>query len=348
MNKLLLCIFTVCFLLSCSKTTPPSTPATPTTPSTPNTPATPVTPSTPVAPISLSHPIPLDTLYDWVRIGRVANDLEDIWFTANNVGFITNDNSLFMSRDNGNTWTPIPNTTFANIFNLQFVDNQNGFVQGNNELGITNDGGNTWVFKLLPSNSAEYFQFVNATTGFYLDPSKGLYKTYDAGNNWTSIPAPQFQQYQQNFPFYFLDSLTGFSMNNGNFNKLTNGGLSSAVITSNVTTYSQGYYKMQFIDSSTGFSATPKGLIKTIDGGKTWITCLASSSSLTSSFMIPYFLDSNNGYCIDRNIIYKTINGGLSWTISCQLTKDSFSGFHFLDMNTGWASTFGGYVLRLK
>jgi photosystem II stability/assembly factor-like uncharacterized protein len=326
MKKQLLVVFLVFIILSCHKTVPSSIPTT-----------------TPAPPIMLSHPTTLDTLYDWVRIGRVAVYIEDIWFTANRVGFITDNSNLYTSTDNGNTWTMIDNTNHPDIFNLQFIDDQNGFAQGSNELGITSDGGKTWLFRQLPSNAALYFQFINATTGFYLDPQSGLRKTIDAGNSWTTLLI-QNQPYQQNFPFYFLDSATGFSMNAGNFNKLTNGGNTSTTLASGVTIYGQGFYKMQFIDSLTGFSASPRGLIKTIDGGKTWVNCLSSNTT----FMIPYFLDSNNGYCIDSNIIYKTLDGGSDWTISCKLTNDSFSGFHFLDMNTGWAGTFGGFVLRLK
>lgn len=328
MNQRLLTVFIVILNLSCSKTVPTTNPA-----SSP-------TYSMVGSAISLSHPVPLDTLLDWVRIGRVANGLSDIWFNNNNVGIITDGANLFLSHDGGNNWAVIPGTTFNNLSNFQFVDNQNGFVQGNSVLGITNDGGNTWVSKVLPSRSALYFQFIDATSGYYCDLTTGILKTTDAGNNWTALSIPS----QKNFPFYFLDSLTGYSMNGGDFNKSTNGGITWKLISSKAANYGPGYYKMQFIDTLTGFAATSQGLLKTTDGGKTWSNCLNASTSL----MIPYIFDSNNGYCIDRNIIYKTINGGKSWSISCQLTNDNFSGFHFLSFNTGWASTFGGYVLRLK
>jgi photosystem II stability/assembly factor-like uncharacterized protein len=327
MRIVLLCVFAFVLCQSCSKSNTTPTPVTPPKPDTPN------------LPLSLYNPKPLDTLNDWVRIGRVATVLEDIWFTSNSNGFMISDNCLLKTTDNGITWTQIPNTNNHFVFNIQFVDDQNGFVQGS-QLGITQDGGNTWVYKTLSDNSILYFQFVSATTGFYADLTQGIKKTTDAGAHWTSVQTSA----QRNFPFYFLDSLRGFSMGGGDFSLSTNGGTNWALKTAHVTTYDNRFYKMQFLDTLTGYCATPNGLLKTINGGINWTNCLADSTT----FMIPYFIDSNNGYCLDKNTIYKTTNGGQSWTVSCKLLTDTFSGFHFLDMNTGWASTFGGYFLRLK
>ncbi len=94
---------------------------------------------------------------------------------------------------------------------------------------------------------------------------------------------------------------------------------------------------MQFLDTLTGYCGTANGLLKTTDGGKTWTNCLPK----TSYYIIPYFFDANNGYCLESSRIMKTTDGGLNWTVSCQLPSgDAISGFHFIDMNTGWASTF--------
>ncbi len=149
-----LVFFTFC--LSCSKTG--------TTPTT-----TPPPSDRPDTLINLSHPVPLDTLNDWVRIGRIAAGLQDIWFTSNTDGITSDNNSLFITHDKGNTWQLIPNTTFPYLYNIQFLDNLNGFVQAPGLLGITHDAGSSWVFKPIPSSNALYFQFVNLTTGFYGD-----------------------------------------------------------------------------------------------------------------------------------------------------------------------------------
>ncbi|HEY4968038.1 MAG TPA: hypothetical protein VII28_16640 [Puia sp.] len=327
MRILVLITLACMFFQSCSKTNTAPASTNPTT-------------DTPGLSVSLYNPVPLDTVIDWIRIGRVAHNLEDIWFTTKTDGFIASDSSLLVTHDNGTTWSKIPNTANLLLYNLQFIDDQNGFSQGPSVLGITKDGGASWAFEHLPNSSVIYFQFISITTGFFADMIAGIKKTIDAGNQWTSV----MTNANQNFPFYFLDSLRGFAMGGGDFSVSTDGGLNWTLKAAHVTTYDQRYYKMQFLDTLTGYCATPTGLLKTTNGGNTWINCLAASTN----FMMPYFFDTKNGYCLDRNTIYKTTDGGANWTLSCKLPTDSFSGFHFLDMNTGWACTFGGYMLRLK
>ncbi len=134
-------------------------------------------------------------------------------------------------------------------------------------------------------------------------------------------------------------------MNNGNFSKTIDGGAHWQLVTSNVAVPNfTGFFKMQFLDTLNGFCASPNGLLKTTDGGITW----SNSLNVAAGLMVPYFLDTKNGYCLQNNHIYKSTDGGATWTVSCELVNDTFSGLHFLDMNTGWACTLGGKVLILK
>jgi photosystem II stability/assembly factor-like uncharacterized protein len=318
MKKILFISFIVSLCTACSKTTPPAT----TVPQVPQT----------------------DSLFSWTKTSTpVASGIFDIWFTTNNVGFITNDTFLLTSTDNGVTWTPVANTSFPHIFNLQFVDNQNGFVQGDHELGVTRDGGATWSFSSLPTTGGWNFQFITANTGFYYDRSSVIYKTSDAGIHWQNVGNVQFDDINC---FYFLDSLTGFYMGYQSFNKTQDGGQTWQKISVGVFPINNAsYLKMQFLDSMNGYSASPSGLMRTTDGGVTWTATLPISGG---DYIIPYFFDVNNGYCLANSSIYKTTDGGLSWTLSCKLGNDQFASLHMLDMNTGWAGTFGGYVLRLQ
>jgi len=292
---------------------------------------------------SVTAPTQLDTLYSWTKGNQVAADVEDVWFNDGQHGYITSNTDILSSSDGGVSWATVPNTNGYKVFNLQFVDALHGFAQGTANLGKTNDGGKTWTFKLLASMAGYTSQFLTPSLGFYSDYNKGIYKTLDSGSTWKLILDGSGAG--PNFIFDFVDSLHGFNMVNDNFSNTVDGGFSwhlvaSAITASTFTTY----YKMHFTDTLNGYCGSPLGLFKTADGGKTWKNVLAKQTT----FMVPWFFDTANGYCIAANILYKTTNGGDSWAVSCKLGTDDFSGMHFLDMNTGWASTFGGYVLRLK
>jgi photosystem II stability/assembly factor-like uncharacterized protein len=316
MKRIPLIVLSACIFLSCNKNN--SSGNTPTTQS-------------------------LDTLNSWVKVTNAGFELDDVWFTDIKTGFIAGSSSLFSSADSGNTWTVIPNTSSFQVFNIQFLDNLKGFVQGTKQLGITIDGGKNWTLKSISSANAFTFQFITPSTGYYNDYNKGIYKTVDTGRTWNLIFDGTGKG--PNFIFDFLDTLNGFAMVNGNFSKTADGGGNWQLLASNITDSNfKSFYKMQFLDTLTGFCGAPAGLFKTSDGGKSWNNILIRETT----FMFPHFFDKNNGYCLAANTIYKTTDGGASWTVSCKLGQDDFSGMHFLDVNTGWATTFGGFVLRLK
>jgi photosystem II stability/assembly factor-like uncharacterized protein len=288
----------------------------------------------------------VDTLNNWVKLTNSGFELDDIWFTDIKTGFAVagaSQNSIYTTTDSGNTWAPVPNTGTYQVYNLQFLDNLHGFAQGSSQLAITVDGGQTWSLKSITSGYAYTFQFLTPSTGYYNDYNKGIYKTSDTGKTWNLVYDGTGKG--PNFFFDFLDSSNGFAMVNAHINKTTDAGNNWQVLASNITDTSfKTFYRMQFLDTLNGYFGSPNGLFKTSDGGKSWTNCLARPTT----FMVPHFFDKNNGYCLAANTIYKTTNGGNTWTVSCKLGQDDFSGMHFLDINTGWATTFGGFVLRLK
>jgi photosystem II stability/assembly factor-like uncharacterized protein len=285
----------------------------------------------------------VDTLNNWVKVSNAGFELDDVWFTDIKTGFIAGATSIFSTLDSGNTWTVVSNTGSFKTFNIQFLDNLHGFAQGTSQLGITVDGGKTWSLKSIASGYAYTFQFVSPATGFYNDYNKGIFKTTDTGTTWKLIYDGTGKG--QNFFFDFLDSSNGFAMANAQISRTIDGGNSWQLVASNVTDTSfKTFYKMQFLDTLHGYFSSPGGLFRTSDGGKSWSNILPRQTT----FMVPHFFDNNNGYCLAANTIYKTTDGGNNWAVSCKLGQDDFSGMHFLDINTGWATTFNGFVLRLK
>ncbi len=288
-------------------------------------------------------PAPQDSLYSWTKSGPIDSILYDVWITENKTGYTTNGSNLYNSTDNGNTWNIVPNTRNAMLINLQFLDDQYGFLQGYSLMEYTTDGGMNWTTKTMPTPQVLYSQFVSPVTGFYFDMNAGMYKTTDGGNHWNSIlPIALYPNHP--YPFFFLDSLNGFTMVSNNFSRTIDGGAHWEVISSHeVVIGNAGVFKMQFLDLLIGYCGASSGLYKTTDGGKNWTNSLPS----TKGFVIPQFFDVNNGYCLIGNTIYKTTDGGLNWTISCKLGTGTFYGMHFIDMNTGLACTTRDFVIKL-
>jgi photosystem II stability/assembly factor-like uncharacterized protein len=292
-----------------------------------------------------------DTLNSWVKylVKDSFTYLEDVWFVNRNDGFTITNYHLFKTSDGGKTWLASPAVIY-NGYNIQFLDSLHGFAQGDNIYAST-DGGITWIQKNL--GAGIYFQFVTPDIGYYYSyaggPGGDLYRTIDGANTWTSI-ARATNYNGGNYPFYFLDSLKGFSMMNGNCYKTRDGGSNWDTISAVTTPEFKGFYKMQFLDTLDGFCGANNELLKTTNGGKTWTTSfkVQEYDSNFHTFIIPQFFDVNNGYLMTSSGIYKTINGGKDWTTSCRVGKKNISGIHFLDMNTGWASTFDGFILTLK
>jgi photosystem II stability/assembly factor-like uncharacterized protein len=321
MVKFIPCLLIVFFILSCKKTN-----------TSPNLTPTPATP---------------DTLNAWVKYPKIdSNSLigfEDIWFIDSLHGIGVTSGQTMLSGDGGMTWKYIPNTQGG--YNLKFLDSLNGFAQGA-YLSKTTDGGRTWTVNM--NGGGFYLQFITPTTGFSY--RAGISSTHDGGNSWISIFNPAVTNGQR-YPFFFLDTLRGFSLMNGNSYQTVDGGASWQMLGSATTLDFNSFYKMQFLDTLHGYSGAPNGLLKTSDGGKTWTNCLpvaAPADGQSTSFIVPQFFDVNNGYCMTSHNIFKTTNGGQTWTTSMSLGTEYLLGMHFLDMNTGWACTGDGYVLRLR
>src|SRR5579863_5913880 len=212
-----------------------------------------------------TDPIIHDTLNSWVKylVKDSVTPLEDVWFINKNDGFTISNFQLFKTSDGGKTWlASLP--TFYISDNIQFLDSLHGFVQGNN-IYTSIDGGITWTQKNGGAGYGGvgiYFQFVTPDIGYYFAPGTGLYRTGDESNTWTSIFKPADYS-NGRYPFYFLDSLTGFSLMNGNCYKTSSGGFNWDMVSAVTTLEFNGFYKMQFLDTLSGFCGANNELLKT-------------------------------------------------------------------------------------
>ncbi len=148
----------------------------------------------------------------------------------------------------------------------------------------------------------------------------------------------------------FVNAKTGFAMyiqfgGHSALLKTSDGGFNWTEIFSATA---ENLIKVNFINEQTGFmSGNPvpgnSGLIyKTTNGGVNWQRTTVNSDG---SIISINFLNENTGYGRDQSQILKTTNGGLNWSPQPH-PGDRISDFHFLNVNSGFATTSNGVILN--
>ncbi|MDD5362045.1 MAG: YCF48-related protein [Ignavibacteria bacterium] len=179
--------------------------------------------------------------------------------------------------------------------------------------------------------------FPNPYTGYAAGNNSKLYKSTNAGLNWTALTSPATGN---NYFVYFVDPSVGFVSNQTGFFKTTNGGGSWAQITLpsayNVTS-------VQFSSASTGWLGNYYGeIMKTSDGGNTWATVYTMQGYNSKVF----FINDLNGWAVDTyGYVVNTANGGTSFA-SQRILTDTLSDVKFITSSIGMIAADSGRVFK--
>ena len=252
-----------------------------------------------------------------------------------------------------------PVSSPSSIWSLYFLNSLTGYLASNDytetySIMKTTNGGYNWITQVSGNDSKSPFaiHFVNESTGFIAggDPwlmfSPGLiYRTTNAGNNWSVINMPETTVYRA---ITFTDINTGYIVGSfGYIRKTTDSGLSWMLLQSNTSTSLRSIF---FTDMQTGYAVGFNGMIiKTSNGGFTWFM---QNSNITETLYSVYFINAMTGFAAgDANQIstlIKTTNAGLDWsTLSLGINFRYLQTVYFIDANTGfvggtWGSLLGG------
>ncbi|MBK8268778.1 MAG: hypothetical protein IPK83_10940 [Planctomycetes bacterium] len=172
--------------------------------------------------------------------------------------------------------------------------------------------------------------FLDSQKGFLCGGMKGLYRTLDGGQHWTTIPLPGFQ----GDPLYnvtFLDANVGIvcgdsSGSGPDVYRTTNGGTTWT----RVTAFPLGgsWYFQKYVSASTGFAGCNGAIVRTTNAGATWELRSGQPDCPVMTGMD--FLDANVGFASGglpsfQVGVFKTTNGGLSWTSACPSPQTTLS-----------------------
>lgn len=177
--------------------------------------------------------------------------------------------------------------------------------------------------------------FTDVNTG-YLASDDGLYKTVNAGANWSLLSTGVMFGINSVF---FIDSDTGYAVGGyGDIIKTTNAGTTWGFLVSNTTSSLMSIY---FVNDTLGFASGANGrIVKTSNAGATWTVLTSGTTTNLNSI---YFTDVNTGYAVGQNgVIVKTVNSGDTWTELLSGTFATINSVVFTDANTGFfASEYG-------
>lgn len=104
--------------------------------------------------------------------------------------FISTDNSIWRSDDDGDTWTQL--TVAANVTQLASLvispDDELYAGSFNHKIYRSTDNGDTWTEQYTTANDILHFAFDGNDVIYALTSFSGLYKSVDNGDTWTLLP----------------------------------------------------------------------------------------------------------------------------------------------------------------
>ena len=223
------------------------------------------------------------------QVSGTTENLNKVFFTSNNVGFVVGDNGTILKTTNsGNNWKQINSTTTESLTSLYFVNDRIGFIVGKNGVLLkSTDSGDTWQeINTGLSVNFETIAMLDEDIGFIggFGAGYGIIKTTDGGASWNAA----------NLPAYGV--IGGWEI-----------------------------IDIKFPSKDVGFATHPRGVLKaSIDNGiydywsvikDEWSSDYDSDNELSSCFM----LSETKGYFVSANPcgIYATSNSGVDLDYNC-------------------------------
>lgn len=115
--------------------------------------------------------------------------IRDVKINGSNGIAVSSDGEVAYSTDSGSSWTKLANNPFGNLSAINMIEMLTpslAYISGQNNLFMkTTDGGQTWT---SATGAITGQTFYSPTSGYYSDGTH-VFKSFDAGANWTIVNA---------------------------------------------------------------------------------------------------------------------------------------------------------------
>jgi len=236
-------------------------------------------------------------------------DFNSVWTTSSNDAFLGGWDSVYITHNNGQSWTgAYTNTMNFAINSLQFISPQNGFAFLPWVSFIkTTDGGNTWSTPTGGFTAWDFFDgfMLDQNTGWGVGDCQNIAKTTDGGDTW--LP-------------YEWNSWTELTCNK--------------------------IWGIKATSELNAWAVADSGIVyRTVDGGNYWSRNIIAGEE--DNLKDICFVNANVGYIAGSNgKIFKTADAGSTWIQEPQLTNNNLNAIFFISENLGWAVGDNGTILR--
>lgn len=236
------------------------------------------------------------------------SDFNDIFFLNETSGIVGGERyPLLKTTDGGNNWYLMRLPEFGGHISSVYMINDSVYLGSSDDnIFRTSNSGQTWNSVGNNTTGRGYcFSFTDSINGFCVSTNQGIYKTTNAGLNWTQSVIPGSLSTRLLSIQCLNDSISYACGSEGAIIKSTNGGLNWSFlprITDNKLN------SIQFINLNTGFIVGEFGtILKTTNGG------LSFTGQNSSVFIEDYLLSQNypNPFNPHTKITYKIKKSGI-------------------------------------
>ncbi len=273
------------------------------------------------------------------RFGMNEYSFKSIYFSSYQTGYAGNSSGIFKTTDGGNNWSL--NFEGGWISKIYFINDLLGWAVTRHNILITDDGGEIWSEVIVTALSKEIndFQFLNENIGFIAADNSLLFKTYDGGYTWDTIPMPNSWP-DDLMAVHFFNEENGrvFSRN---ICYITNdGGLTWIEANSPYMTNQSVSFHSEDFGCVVGDYAN---ILQTNDSGYNWGKTDIGHTHHQSSMCLG---NNEDIYTTgDEGIIMYSQNSGASWTEQETPTDEDLTDISYINENILWVTGNDGVVL---
>lgn len=259
---------------------------------------------------------------------------------------IGNDRAVVRSQDSGKTWALISSTPQHGEFrDVHFTNEKEGFIIGPDRgFVITNNNGASWQYaESLLRDDLNQLAFCHPDTGIVVLTNNYAMTTHDGGKTFdASTWNPPIVGHQSSKDYEMVNAKIIYTTGaKGKIAKSVNGGTSWETTSFD---FSNTLYSIYCLNRDTCHAAGAVGkIVSTWNGGATWT--VQNDIPANQDLVEIYMLNPLVGFASGNNVIVRTKDGGHNWSVM-NVPGGAVTSFLFTSVDTGYAVTYRGYVLR--